>query len=214
MLKMPSISSRPMDRRYFNASVPRQRYDRVHAFKNHSHLQCSDIDILHRSLQNEWIDKFEVALKFNQNKRKKQPALSPPAKSTSPTRPEDRQSSRMSYASTAPLSPTSTIGETVVIQEKLGPDWLLSAGEEIQSLTAQRHFEETLALIVKCEEQFATDSTFHKATEVADKVSRSRQQSEAYYYDNCSLSPCIPDKTLEGSFIYRIAVRAVQLPEP
>lgn len=76
----------------------------------------------------------------------------------------------MSYTSDAPLSPTSTIGETEVVQEKPGPDWLLSAGEEIQSLIAQRHFEETLALIVKCEEHFASDSTFHRATEIAEKV--------------------------------------------
>lgn len=122
------------------------------------------------SSQSEWIDKFEVALKFNQIRRKKQQASSPPTKSTSPTRPEDRQSSRMSYASDAPLSPTSTIGETEVVQVKLGPDWLLSAGEEIQSQIAQRHFEEGLGLIVKCEEYFAADSTFHRAAEIAAKV--------------------------------------------
>jgi hypothetical protein len=107
-----------------------------------------------------------VALKFNQNKRKK-PAPLP--KSISPTK-IDEKLSRISYASDAPLSPTSTIGEAESIQENLGPDWLLSAGEEIQSLIAQRHFEETLALIVKCEEYFAKDSTFHKAVEILDKV--------------------------------------------
>lgn len=99
----------------------------------------------------------------------------PIAKTTSPTRSEDKNSSRMSYASDAPLSPTSTIGEVeVVVHEKLGPDWLLSAGEEIQSLIAQRHFEETLALIVKCEEYFAKDTTFHKAAEIAEKVRKTK----------------------------------------
>lgn len=106
-----------------------------------------------------------MALKFNQNKRKK-PAPLP--KSVSPSKTDDK--SRISYASDAPLSPTSTIGEADSIQENLGPDWLLSAGEEIQSLIAQRHFEETLALIVKCEEYFAKDSTFHKAPEITEKV--------------------------------------------
>lgn len=111
-----------------------------------------------------------MALKFNQNKRKKVPPALPITKTTSPTRSEDKNTSRMSYASDAPLSPTSTIGEVEVVHEKLGPDWLLSAGEEIQSLIAQRHFEETLALIVKCEEYFSKDTTFHKAAEIAEKV--------------------------------------------
>lgn len=110
-----------------------------------------------------------MALKFNQIKRKKTPA-SLPSKSTSPTKLDDKIPSRTSYASDAPLSPTSTIGEVEAVHENLGPDWLLSAGEEIQSLIAQRHFEETLALIVKCEEYFAKDSTFYNANEVTDKV--------------------------------------------
>lgn len=110
-----------------------------------------------------------MALKFNYNKRKKAAALVS-SKTTSPTKTDDRQSVRVSYASDAPLSPTSTIGEVEVVRENLGPDWLLSAGEEIQSLIAQRHFEETLSLIVKCEEYFAKDSTFHKAAEFIEKV--------------------------------------------
>lgn len=111
-----------------------------------------------------------MALKFNQNKRKKLAPTLPINKTTSPTRSEDKNVGRMSYASDAPLSPVSTIGDVEVVQEKPGPDWLLSAGEEIQSLIAQRHFEETLALIVKCEEYFAKDKTFHKASEIIEKV--------------------------------------------
>lgn len=117
--------------------------------------------------QNEWIDKFEMALKFNQNTRNTTPMLN---KTTSPTKFEDKHLSRVSFISDAASSPTSTIAEIDMVHEKLAPDWLLVAGEETQSLIAQRHFEEALALIVKCEEYLRKDKTFHKAAEIAEKV--------------------------------------------
>ena len=118
--------------------------------------------------KSEWIDSFEIALKFNQTKQKKAQASKP----TSPAkRVEEKSSSRASYASDATLSPTSNSGEVESLDENWGPDWLLSAAEEIQALVAQRHFEEALGLIVKCQEFFVKDSTFFNSSEVIEKVS-------------------------------------------
>lgn len=49
------------------------------------------------------------------------------------------------------------------------------APEEILAMIAQRHFEDSLAMIVKCEEYFARDSTFYNSIEIIDKVIYSEQ---------------------------------------
>lgn len=58
----------------------------------------------------------------------------------------------------------------ISVQINWGPDWLLTAPEEILALIAQRHFDETLSLITECEEYFAKDSTFYGGTETIQKV--------------------------------------------
>lgn len=45
-----------------------------------------------------------------------------------------------------------------------------TAPEEIQAMIAQRHFEETLVLITKCEEFLAKDQTVYGATDFNDKI--------------------------------------------
>ena len=109
----------------------------------------------------EWIDKFEMALKFNQIKKtKKAQAPQPPIKQKSfiDTR---------SITSDATLSPDSTASVMLI---NWGPDWLQTAPEEILAMIAQRHFEDTLALITKCEEYFVKDSSFYNANETIDKI--------------------------------------------
>lgn len=107
----------------------------------------------------EWIDKFEVAVKYNQLKHRKGPAPKPPT-----TLKFDQQRSVDSDL----LSPTAS--EVAAVTENLAPDWLASAPEEIQAEIAQRHFEDCLTLVQKCEEYLVKDSTFHRAAELGEKI--------------------------------------------
>lgn len=50
------------------------------------------------------------------------------------------------------------------------PDWLAVAAEEINALIAQRHFEDALLLIQKCEDYFKKDCTFYQAAEIIEKI--------------------------------------------
>lgn len=125
------------------------------------------------STKSEWIDKFEMALKFHQLKKKKGPAPQPPGtiKPKSIDIKLSKSATRSSVTSDATtLSPTSTIGEPDVPIVNYGPEWLTTAHEEIHTLIAQRHFEDALALITKCEQYFVKDSTFHNANEIIEKV--------------------------------------------
>lgn len=127
------------------------------------------------STKNEWIDKFETALKYNQLKKKKGMAAKPsPNVKTKPAEARiSRSATHSSVASNSTvttLSPTSTLGEQDMPMINNGPDWLTTAHEEIHTLIAQRHFEDALALIIKCEEYFTKDSAFFNSSETIDKV--------------------------------------------
>lgn len=114
-------------------------------------------------LKNEWIEKFEIAFKFNQlNKTKKITA--------SKSKLIERQASSIdtkSITSDALLTPTE---ETASVSENWAPEWLATASEEIQALIAQRHFEDALSLIQKSEEFLEKDSTFWNSAEIAGKI--------------------------------------------
>ncbi|KAG4076121.1 hypothetical protein HA402_011467 [Bradysia odoriphaga] len=113
------------------------------------------------STKTEWIEKFEVCIKFHQLKPKKGPAPKPP------TQLQQQKSlvETKSIASDLTLSP-----DAQSVKINWGPDWLLMAPEEILAMIAQRHFEDSLAMIIKCEEYFVRDSTFHNSVEVIDKI--------------------------------------------
>lgn len=111
--------------------------------------------------QTEWIEKFEMCIKFHQLKPKKGPAPKPPVQ----LQQQKSLVETKSIASDLAISPDS---QSVKIN--WGPDWLLMAPEEILAMIAQRHFEDSLAMITKCEEYFARDSTFHNSVEIIDKV--------------------------------------------
>lgn len=137
---------------------------------NRSHEAISVIILTRRiSFQTEWIEKFEVALKFNQasgvatKSSKKQQAPQPPKQIQQQKSFVDTKSIISSEMTLSPDSVTS-------IQINWGPDWLLTAPEEILALIAQRHFDEALTLITDCEEHFAKDSTFYGAPETIEKV--------------------------------------------
>ncbi|KAL5274501.1 EXOC8 family protein [Megaselia abdita] len=108
--------------------------------------------------KNEWIEKFEVAYKFNQQgKHKKGPAPSPPIR-------------KQNTDSKSILSDLTPSDDNASVTENWAPEWLSCAPEEIQALIAQRHFEDALSLIQKSEEYIITDSTFWNAAEILGKV--------------------------------------------
>nr|XP_019542955.2 exocyst complex component 8 [Aedes albopictus] len=113
----------------------------------------------------EWIDKFEVAIKFNQLKHKKGPAPQPPTTLNLKTRQQKSVDSEIVMT----LSPTASEVAAAVV-ENLAPDWLASAPEEIQAEIAQRHFEDCLALVQKCEEYLVKDISFRGAAEIGEKI--------------------------------------------
>lgn len=103
-----------------------------------------------------------MALKSNQiniKSIKKNPAPQPP----SITKPQKLSLDTKSF--TSDISP-----DSVSVFINWGPDWLQSAPEEILALIAQRHFEDTLALISKCEEYFEKDNSFYNASEYVTKT--------------------------------------------
>ncbi|XP_055375200.1 exocyst complex component 8 [Condylostylus longicornis] len=115
--------------------------------------------------KNEWIEKFEIALKFNQqlNQKSKKGQTPPPASVQKQSNSLDNKS----ITSDITGSPTE---ENNSVTENWAPDWLAIAPEEIQSFIAQRHFEEALNLIQKSEEYIAYDSTFWNASEISGKI--------------------------------------------
>lgn len=100
-------------------------------------------------------------------KKKKAPAPKPPS---NPVKPVSKSTTKASLASEATVSPTSTVSESEVVNVRYAPEWVLSAQEEIHTLIAQRHFEDALTLITKCDEYFVRDNSFHNATEIMQKV--------------------------------------------
>jgi exocyst complex component 8 len=138
--------------------------------KNAINIITSDGSRIYQTMniaaKTEWIEKFEVSVKFNQPmssavKPKKGPAPQPP-------RTLQKQKSSIetqSICSDATLSPTSSI-----MTENLAPEWLNSAPEEIQAEIAQRHFEDSLTLIQKCEDYLQKNPPFYNSEDIQDKV--------------------------------------------
>lgn len=118
--------------------------------------------------QKEWIEKFEVALKFNQSNRgaKKPQAPQPPITIL------QQQRSTIDTKSIASRCSSDMSPDSVSAYINWGPDWLQTAPEEIQAMIAQRHFEDTLILITKCEEFLAKDQTVYGAIDFNDKIKR------------------------------------------
>lgn len=68
------------------------------------------------------------------------------------------------------LSPADSTSSSATATTNWGPDWLLTAPEEILTLIAQRHFDETLQLITEAEVYLAKDCGFYGAVEYVQKV--------------------------------------------
>jgi exocyst complex component 8 len=138
--------------------------------KNAINIITSDGSRIYQTInaasKTEWIEKFEVSIKFNQPmssaaKSKKGPAPQPPK-----TLHKQKSSIEThSICSDATLSPTASMKT-----ENLAPEWLNSAPEEIQAEIAQRHFEDSLVLIQKCEDYIMKNPSFYNSEEIQDKV--------------------------------------------
>lgn len=123
---------------------------------------------INAAARTEWIEKFEATLKFNQPssgipaKSRKGPAPQPPKQILQKQR---SSIETQSICSDVTLSPT-----TSIMTENLPPEWLILAPEEIQSEIAQRHFEDSLILIQKCEDYVQKNPGFYNINEIQEKM--------------------------------------------
>lgn len=131
----------------------------------------------------EWIERFAEAARFgatgaggqpgqaaSAKKSTKKMAAPPPPKSPAALKSLPQQTSELA------LSPdsVSSANMTASPSTNYGPDWLLAAPEEILTMIAQRHFDETLQLIVEAEEYLVRDATFDGAVELAEKIKQQK----------------------------------------
>lgn len=107
----------------------------------------------------EWIEKFEVSVKFNTTKHKKGPAPQPP-----------KQIQRQQSSVEAKSISSNLTSPTNSVQENYAPDWVVYAPEEVQAEMAQRHFEESLALIQRVEDFLEKNANVHNGAEISEKV--------------------------------------------
>lgn len=116
----------------------------------------------------EWMEKFDISIKFNQTKHRKGPAPQPPKE----LKHQKSSIDNKSITSDTTLSPTSSI------MENYAPDWVIYAPEEIHAEMAQRHFEESLTLIQRVEDYIAKNknSNVQSLNEIADKIKSMKQK--------------------------------------
>lgn len=117
----------------------------------------------------EWIEQLEIAFRWDQQqkKTKKGPAPQPP-KSQGPPTPTTISGKSMD------ISPTESVPNKV--EENLGPEWIRTATDEIQTSIAQRHFEDAESLIKRCQDFLKQDKTFANATDIEEKVKHLEKQ--------------------------------------
>lgn len=126
-------------------------------------------------VKREWIEKFAEAARFSASAAGAQAQAASAKKSTKkmPAPPPPKSPAVMkSQTSELALSPdsVSSANMTASPSTNYGPDWLLTAPEEILTMIAQRHFDKTLQLITDSEEYLDRDATFDGAAELAEKI--------------------------------------------
>lgn len=98
--------------------------------------------------RNEWIDKFEVAIKTHQT-----------PKQLIKAKPRLEESISIENENNTPIA-----------NENVAPEWILTLSEDISSEIAQRHFEDCLTLMQKCEEFTIKNSNYSNIMEIRDKI--------------------------------------------
>ncbi|XP_070493868.1 exocyst complex component 8 [Chironomus tepperi] len=139
---------------------------------------------INAAARTEWMEKFEATLKFNQSssvpaKSKKGPAPQPPKIL------QKQRSETQSICSDMTLSPTASIAT-----ENLAPEWLISAPEEIQAEIAQRHFEDSLHLIQKCEDYIQKNPSFYNINEIQEKIKNLKTILSSVLLHELSIAEC------------------------
>ncbi|EDW98658.2 exocyst complex component 8 [Drosophila yakuba] len=114
----------------------------------------------------EWIEKLEEAFRFDQQKKPKKGQAPQP-----PTRAKQQSKSSTPEKETTPQSP----GEPKSLEDET-PEWLSTASEEIQTLVAQRHFEDAQELIKRTQEFLRNDN--RKKVPQADAIETKVKQQE------------------------------------
>jgi len=114
----------------------------------------------------EWIEKLEEAFRFDQQKKPKKGQAPQP-----PTRAKQQSKSTTPEKETTPQSP----GEPKSLEDET-PEWLSTASEEIQTLVAQRHFEDAQELIKRTQDFMRNES--RKKVPLADAIESKVKQQE------------------------------------
>ncbi|XP_001359169.3 exocyst complex component 8 isoform X2 [Drosophila pseudoobscura] len=118
----------------------------------------------------EWIEKLEEAFRFDQQKKsKKGQAPQPPTRAKQ----QSSKSSTPEKVSSTPQPETPTEPKSL---EDETPEWLSTASEEIQTLVAQRHFEEAQELIKRTQEYVKGEN--RKKVPQADSIESKVKQQE------------------------------------
>ncbi|EDW85079.1 uncharacterized protein Dwil_GK12803 [Drosophila willistoni] len=121
----------------------------------------------------EWIEKLEEAFRFDQQKKsKKGQAPQPPNRAKGAANQQQAKSTSTTPEKQASISPQQTEPKSL---EDETPEWLGTASEEIQTLVAQRHFEDAQALIKRTQDFFLTANR-KKLPQAANIESKVKQQ--------------------------------------
>ncbi|XP_037808472.1 exocyst complex component 8 [Lucilia sericata] len=117
----------------------------------------------------EWIEQFEVALKWDQQQKKlkKGPAPQPPKNKAANTPPTSVKSLDLTATEAKPKPK---------LQGNNGPDWIYTATDEIQTFIAQRHFEEAESLVKRCQEFLSQGKGSDNASDIESKVQHLEKQ--------------------------------------
>lgn len=118
--------------------------------------------------KSEWIEKLEEAFRFDQQKKpKKGQAPQPPTRTKQPPKADTVEKDQSPQS---PTEPKSLEAET--------PEWLSTASEEIQTLAAQRHFEDAQELIKRTQEFMRSENRkkVHQADAIELKVKQQEQK--------------------------------------
>ncbi|SPP89575.1 exocyst complex component 8 [Drosophila guanche] len=148
--------------------------------------------------KSEWIEKLEEAFRFDQQKKtKKGQAPQPPTRAKQQSSKSSSPEKIISTPSVqSPPEPKSLENET--------PEWLSTASEEIQTLVAQRHFEDAQDLIKRTQEYVKGEN--RKKVPQAESIESKVKQQEL------KLINVLLKELSKSNRNLQIALRAAQRP--
>ncbi|KAL7730723.1 hypothetical protein ACLKA6_003493 [Drosophila palustris] len=151
--------------------------------------------------KSEWIEKLEEAFRFDQQKKsKKGQAPQPPGRGKQQQQPPSKGATpeKMPTESPSDAQPKSLEDET--------PEWLSTASEELQTLVAQRHFEDAQTLIKRTQD-FLRLAENRKKLPLADII-----ESKVKLQEQKLTNVLIQELSNSHNRNLQIALRAAQRP--